>query len=146
MSENEALIKDARAWVRRLGGADIETKSEVMLWRIASALEAADAHCARVDAENDRIRADLPACDGNCHSEGEPVETCSRHGRTVAEVWEIVATVQAQRDAEIAARTVPNSAGRESLAALLGEMRMDGRSARAMADAAIEHLAEVAAP
>lgn len=35
-----------------------------------------------------------PTCDGGCSYNSGPEETCSLHGRPVAEVWEIVRTLR----------------------------------------------------
>jgi len=40
-------------------------------------------------------RLTLP-CDGGCNPNSGPEETCSRHGRKVAEVWEIVSDLVAR--------------------------------------------------
>jgi len=46
-----------------------------------------------------RLRADAPPCDGGCNENTGPEESCSLHGRTTADVWEIADRVMAQRDA-----------------------------------------------
>lgn len=43
--------------------------------------------------------AKLPPCDGGCSYGIGPEETCSAHGRPPAEIWGIVASVAAERDA-----------------------------------------------
>ena len=43
--------------------------------------------------------AKLPPCDGGCSYGIGPDETCSAHGRPPAEIWGIVASVAAERDA-----------------------------------------------
>jgi len=54
-------------------------------------------------AEAERLRA---PCDGGCNYNTGPEEDCSRHGRPVSEVWQIVRdsfdermTAEAERDA-----------------------------------------------
>lgn len=45
-----------------------------------------------------------PPCDGGCDYNSGPEETCSRHGRPVAQVWAIVDELQAriaEKDATI---------------------------------------------
>lgn len=43
--------------------------------------------------------AKMPPCDGGCSYGIGPEETCSAHGRPPAEIWGIVASVAAERDA-----------------------------------------------
>jgi len=45
-----------------------------------------------------RLRADTPPCDGGCNENTGPEETCSLHGRTTADVWQIVYRVMAESD------------------------------------------------
>ena len=52
-------------------------------------------------AEVERLQARVGPCDGGCNYETGPEETCSLHGRPVAEVWQIVNDVAAERDARI---------------------------------------------
>ena len=52
-------------------------------------------------AEVERLQARVGSCDGGCNYETGPEETCSLHGRPVAEVWQIVNDVAAERDARI---------------------------------------------
>lgn len=59
-------------------------------------LEVAKAECVRLEAEVDRLKAAVPPCDGGCSVNTGPEETCSAHGRPVAEVWEMFNTVQAE--------------------------------------------------
>lgn len=82
MSDNGELIADAR---RRAGwkkGNDDGTA--VFLEKLADALEKAERK--------------LPPCDGGCNYNSGPEETCSLHGRPVAEVWGFVQEIAAQRD------------------------------------------------
>lgn len=51
--------------------------------------------------EVERLQARVGSCDGGCNYETGPEETCSLHGRPVAEVWQIVNDVAAERDARI---------------------------------------------
>jgi len=46
--------------------------------------------------ELDRLRGQVAPCDGGCDYSSGPEETCSLHGRKVAEVWEIVEQLQGQ--------------------------------------------------
>ena len=43
----------------------------------------------------------IGSCDGGCNYNSGPEETCSLHGRPVAEVWQIASDVAAERDARI---------------------------------------------
>ena len=52
-------------------------------------------------AEVERLQARVGSCDGGCNYNSGPEETCSLHGRPVAEVWQIVNDVAAERDARI---------------------------------------------
>ena len=52
-------------------------------------------------AEVERLRARVGSCDGGCNYNSGPEETCSLHGRPVAEVWQIVNDVAAERGARI---------------------------------------------
>ena len=52
-------------------------------------------------AEIERLQARVGSCDGGCNYNSGPEETCSLHGRPVAEVWQIVNDVAAERDARI---------------------------------------------
>ena len=56
------------------------------------------AHDAEKRAEWE-AEAALPPCDAGCDYNSGPDETCSAHGRPPAEIWEIVASVAAERDA-----------------------------------------------
>ncbi|GEL95373.1 hypothetical protein [Cellulomonas composti] len=49
-------------------------------------------------AERDALKEREPKCDGWCSADSGPEETCSLHGRRVAEVWQIVDRVGAERD------------------------------------------------
>ena len=46
----------------------------------------------------ERLKAAQPPCDGGCNYNSGPEETCSAHGRPVAEVWNIVEYVARQRN------------------------------------------------
>lgn len=72
-----------------------------------------------------------PPCDGLCNYDSGPEEDCSQHGRPVREVWEIVATVAAQRD-EAKTREAALRAGIEGLAAT--KPGATGRALRALLD------------
>jgi hypothetical protein len=50
------------------------------------------------EREVERLKAEQPPCDGGCNYNSGPEETCSAHGRPVAEVWDIVEYVARQRD------------------------------------------------
>ena len=54
-------------------------------------------------AEVERLQARVGSCDGGCNYQDGPDEMCSLHGRPVAEVWQIVRDVAAERDAKNAA-------------------------------------------
>ena len=51
-------------------------------------------------AEIGRLLARVGSCDGRCNYQDGPDEMCSLHGRPVAEVWQIVRDVAAERDAK----------------------------------------------
>lgn len=65
-------------------------------------LSAADAleseHKARLAAEAElaRLRAAEPPCDGGCNNAWGPDETCSAHGRPMAEVWKLAQAAAAE--------------------------------------------------
>ena len=46
--------------------------------------------------ELDQLREQVAPCDGGCDYSSGPEETCSLHGRKVAEVWKIVEQLQGQ--------------------------------------------------
>jgi len=46
--------------------------------------------------EIDKLRGQVAPCDGGCDYSSGPEETCSLHGRKVAEVWKIVEQLQGQ--------------------------------------------------
>lgn len=75
--------------------------------------------------ERDTLRAQIPPCDGGCNYNSGPEETCSAHGRPVAEVWEIVQQIGIERDRYRAAiedvmELVGGSKARRILGAALG--------------------------
>jgi hypothetical protein len=46
----------------------------------------------------EQLQGQLPPCDGGCDYNTGPEETCSAHGRPVAEVWEIAQQYARERD------------------------------------------------
>lgn len=59
------------------------------------ALEKASGRIETLQLQVEQLQGQLPPCDGGCNVNDGPEETCSQHGRPVADVWEI-----AQRFAE----------------------------------------------
>ena len=49
-----------------------------------------------LQAENERLRGEMPPCDGYCNEWGGPQEDCSRHGRPVAQVWQMLSDENAR--------------------------------------------------
>lgn len=60
----------------------------------------------RLRAEVERLRDDVATweqnCDGGCDIEGAPMEQCSLHGRTPADLWSQLDIVCKQRDEALA--------------------------------------------
>lgn len=72
---------------------------------VGEQLEVAIAENIRLQAERDelalrveQLQGQLPPCDGGCNVNSGPEETCSAHGRPVAEVWEIAQGFATERD------------------------------------------------
>jgi len=90
MTDFDAMtIRDIRAWHAHVSRGDRRPVflllSEVDA--LLAALDSAEARAVTAEAERDRLRANEPPCDGGCDWHNGPEETCSAHGRPVAEVW-----------------------------------------------------------
>jgi len=116
-------------------------------------LRAAQAYAVELEAKNETLRlqveqlqGELPPCDGGCNYNSGPEETCSAHGRPVAEVWDIAHSFALERDeaqARLAAVDVHEvellRGERDALAAVIAEAlpyfernRVDGGSRRGL--------------
>lgn len=91
-----------------LGVRDPEMFEDMLRWDSSTENDHADTVLALLAAldeaerENERLKAAQPPCDGGCNYNSGPEETCSAHGRPVAEVWSIVEQVAAERNAALA--------------------------------------------
>jgi len=79
--------------------------SEADLWELkkiepyyATDVPALLAALEEAEREVERLKSAQHPCDGGCNYNSGPEETCSAHGRPVAEVWNIVEEVARQRD------------------------------------------------
>jgi hypothetical protein len=99
MTDTAALIHEGRF----LGGSEWKKwwstgRAQRTLVALADALEAVTAERETLRLQVEQLQGQLPPCDGGCNYNSGPEETCSAHGRPVAEVWEIVESITANRD------------------------------------------------
>lgn len=89
MSGNRELIAEAREILKRPDGADLIFHDELVVRDITDALEAAEKELSTLRNVVKDYDTNFP-CDGGCNTNDGPEETCSRHGRSPSDLWNLL--------------------------------------------------------
>lgn len=100
---------------------------------------------AGIAAEREQLRAAQPSCDGGCNYNTGPEETCSRHGRPVAEVWGIVQQIADERDKAVAEAVAAERERERERCARIAETQEQPIFGDAIQDALVRNGASIAA-